>query len=228
MSQWGWPSDLTLGGYISQTQVPFFSICLANRCCEMMFWVYDPHYNLKGPTLVCSSQKRIILTLGSGVLDTPCWLLQAVPPPKCQMLLCLLSDLICHLHPPWGQFPIIKLRQDYPHHPPGGLSQQLYGTSARHGCPRRTAPLFECRMSVLMLDRGAFPCWDSMSVAAGWRKTSFLSVVLSKPLFLSKPVPFPDTVTFPLCKLVCSQAVPYCLSCLMSNKSLIVPSWQNW
>ncbi len=111
---------------------------------------------------------------------------------------------------------------------PGGLSQQLYGTSARHGCPRRTTPLFECRMSVLMLDRGTFPCWISMSVAAGWRKTSFLSVVLSKALFLSKPVPFLDTVTFPLCKLICSQAVPYCLSCLMSNKSLIVPSWQNW
>ncbi len=104
-------------GYISQTRVPFFSICLANRCCEIMFWAYDPHYDLKGPTLVCSSQKLIILTLGSGVLDTPCWLLQAVPPPKCQMLLCLLSDLICHLHPPWGRSPIIKLRQDYPHHP---------------------------------------------------------------------------------------------------------------
>ncbi|KAK2881092.1 hypothetical protein Q8A67_018360 [Cirrhinus molitorella] len=82
---------------------------------------------------------------------------------------------------------------------PGGLSQQLYGTSARHGCPRRTAAPFECRMSELKLDRGAFPCWVSMSVAAAWRTTSFLSVVLSKPLFLSKPVPFPDTAA---CRLI--------------------------
>lgn len=118
MSHWGWPSDPTLGGYIRQTQVPFFSICLTKCCCEIMFfWADEMHYDLKGPTLVCSSQKLIILTLGSGVFDTPCWLLQAVPPPKCQMLLCLLSDLICHLYPPWGRSPIIKLWQDYPHHP---------------------------------------------------------------------------------------------------------------
>ncbi len=99
-----WPNT---GGYIRQIQKPFFSICLTKCCCEMMFfWADELHYDLKGPMLVCSSQKLIILTLGSGV-----------PPPKCQMLLCLLSDLICHLYPPWGRSPIIKLWQDYPHHP---------------------------------------------------------------------------------------------------------------
>lgn len=146
----------------------------------------------KAPTLACSSQKLIILTLGSGVPATPCWLLQAVPPPKCQMLLCLLSDLICHLHPPWGLVSRNQTRAGLSTvcPAPGGLSQQLYGTSARHGCPQRAGESFECRMSALMRDRGTFPCWVSLSAAAGWRMTSFLSAVLSNPLFLSESVRF--------------------------------------
>jgi len=173
---------------IGQTRVPFFSICLANRCCEMMFWRTIHTMIWRAPMLVCSSQKLIILTLGSGVLGTSCWLLQAVSPPKCQMLLCLLSDLICHLHPPWGPVSHNQTTAGLstPSPAPGGLSQQLYGTHAHHCCPCWVVASFECRMSALMWDGGAFPCWVSMSMAASWRNTSFLSVVLSKPLFLSE------------------------------------------
>lgn len=150
-----WPN---IEGYISQTRVPFFSICLANRCCEMMLWTYDPHYDLKGPTLVCSSQKLIILTLGSGVLDTSCWLLQAVTPPKCQMMLCLFTTSVGSDLSPASSLVLVSRNQTMaglstPSPTPGGLSQQLYGTSSRHGFPRWTMPLFECRMSALMLDR---------------------------------------------------------------------------
>lgn len=112
-----------------------------NRWCEMMFWHTICTTVCRAPTSVCSGQDLIILTLGSGVLTTPCWLLQPVPPPKCQMLLCLLSDLICHLRSPWG--PVSRNQTtaglSTPSLAPGGLSHKLYGTSACLRCPHWAA-----------------------------------------------------------------------------------------
>lgn len=109
-----WPNT---EGQIIQTQVPFFSICLANCCCEMMFWLTICTTIWRAPRW-CVPARSSLFSLWGQV----CLLLHAgyyrwcpLPSVRCCCVCCRVWFVTCILLGVWS--PIIKLRQDYPHHP---------------------------------------------------------------------------------------------------------------